>query len=132
LYLVRDLSGHDESQPLAGLGCDVNRVGESGLLPFQVSDLLAERGLAGGQLFHFGALREIRTYRPRDGQGQDTHHRRKDGSSARGEPEPLLALLLNRRRDDASDRSGQVVTYRLRLRAQAGRTRTPGAADCRA
>jgi hypothetical protein len=109
LNLVWDVTGHDESQPLARLCGDVHRVGQFGFLVFQIGDLRAQCGLAGGQLFHLGALREVGANRAGNCQRQDAHHSCEDGGSAGGEPELLFALLINRRRDHPPDRLGKTV-----------------------
>ena len=94
LHLVRDVTGHHEPEPLAGLRGDVDRVGELDLLRLEFGDLRAQGRLAGGELLHLGALREVGAHRAGDGQRQHAHHRGQDGGPPRGRTQPLLAAAV--------------------------------------
>ena len=112
LHLIRNVAGHHESEPLAGLRRDVHRVGEFDLLLLEFGDLRPQPGLGGGQLFHLGPLGEVRTHRPGDGQGEHAHHGGEDRRPPGRRAEPLLGLLLGRLRNGFPDRVGAVVRSR--------------------
>ena len=86
-------------------------------LPFccsQVGDLMAQRGLGRGQLFHLGALREVGAYRTGDGQRQHTDHRGQHRRAPRGETQPLFGPLLDRFGDRSLDGFDDMLMQRPR------------------